>query len=153
MLAADSARREAQESADEVHPAARYPFGWRVTTVRFVDFTGDGVKEILWRLDTSGGTVSSPSLRGVHKWNGRRVRRIFRFANGRKPPSGYSFVVFVRSRLIRGGSGDLPEITTRESLHTEEDANCCPSAYRVIRHRWNGRRIAPVPGSTVIDPA
>jgi hypothetical protein len=129
----------------------RYPYAWVVARVRFVDFTGDGIKEILWRLDTSGGTVSSPSLRGVHRWNGRSKRRIFRFANARTPPPGYSFTVFVSSRLIRGGP--LPEIKTRESLHTENDANCCPSAYRIMRHRWNGRRIAPVPGSEVIEPA
>jgi hypothetical protein len=129
----------------------RYPYGWRVRTVRFPDLTGDGRDEILWSLQTAGATVSSPSLRGVDQWNGRRASRIFKFANGRKPPAGYSAVVFVKSRVLSSESG-LPEIETREFLLDEDDSNCCPSAYRVIRHRWNGERIAPVPGSTRIEP-
>jgi hypothetical protein len=131
----------------------RFPYGWRIRTVRFVDFTGDGSSEIAWALETSGGTVSSPSLRGVHHWNGRRASRIFRFSNARKPPRGYAYVVFVTWRIVRPAGGGLPEIETSESLHRRDDPHCCPSAYRVIRHRWNGNRIAPVPGSTRIEPA
>jgi hypothetical protein len=131
----------------------RFPYGWRVSRVRFLDFTGDGASEIVWALHTSGGTVSSPSLKGVHHWNGRRASRIFRFSNARKPPRGYAYVVFVTWRIVRPAGGGLPEIETTESLHRRDDANCCPSAYRVIRHRWNGNRIAPVPGSTRIEPA
>jgi hypothetical protein len=62
-------------------------------------------------------------------------------------------VVFVSSRIVRGSGSNLPEIETRESLLDDDDSNCCPSAYRVGRHRWNGKRIAPVPGSSRIEPA
>jgi hypothetical protein len=129
----------------------RYPYGWRVRTVRFLDLTGDGRAEILWSLVTAGATGSSPSLRGADQWNGRRASRIFKFSNGRKPPAGYVAVVFVKSRVVSSESG-LPEIETREFLLDEDDATCCPSAYRQVRHRWNGERIAPVPGSTRIEP-
>jgi hypothetical protein len=130
----------------------RHPYGWDVTKLRFLDFTGDGVPEVFWRLDSSGGTVSSPSLVGVTSWTGSRSYRLFTFANGRrrKPPRGYRYIIFVTERIVRPGGGRLPEIRTRESLHHELDGNCCPSAYRITRHRWNGRRIAPVPGSTRI---
>ena len=131
----------------------RYPYGWRVRRVRFPDLTGDGRAEVLWALETAGATVSSPSLKGVHQWDGRRARRIFRFSNSRKPPTGYSYVVFVSSRIVPASGSGPPEIETRESLLDRDDSNCCPSAYRVIRHRWNGKRIAPVPGSTRIEPA
>ena len=129
----------------------RYPYGWRVRKVRFRDFTGDGRKEILWDLRTSGGTASSPSALGVHRWSGRRARRIFRFRNARKPPRGYSYVAFVTWSIVRRGG--LPQIRTKESLHRSGDATCCPSAYRVMRHRWNGRRIGRVRGSARIEDA
>jgi hypothetical protein len=129
----------------------RFPYGWRVQTTRFLDFTGDGHAEIAWQLQTSAGTGSSPSLIGVHHWDGRRASLLFRFANGHKPPPGYAYVVSVSWRILRR-SGSLPEIKTRESLHHSDDGTCCPSAYRVMRHRWNGHRIAPVPGSTTIEP-
>jgi hypothetical protein len=132
----------------------RYPYGWRVRTVRFPDLTGDGRPEILWSLQTAGATVSSPSLRGVDQWDGRRASRIFKFSNGRKRlPGDYIGVVFVKSRVVRRPGDDLPEIETREFLLDRGDSNCCPSAVRVSRHRWNGKRIAPVPGSTRIEPA
>jgi hypothetical protein len=67
--------------------------------------------------------------------------------------SGYAYVVFVTWRIVRPDGAGLPEIETSESLHRRNDASCCPSAYRVIRHRWNGNRIASVPGSTRIEPA
>ena len=129
----------------------RYPYPWAVRTVRFPDLTGDGRAEILWSLVTAGATVSSPSLRGADQWNGRRASRIFKFTNLRKPPRGYFAVVFVKSGVVSSGSG-LPEIERPEFLLDENDSNCCPSAYRVIRHRRNGERIAPVPGSTRIEP-
>jgi hypothetical protein len=132
----------------------RYPYGWRVRRVRFPDLTGDGRAEVLWALETAGGTVSSPSLRGVHQWDGRRASRIFRFSNGRKRlPGDYIGVVFVKSRVVPRPGDELPEIETREFLLDQGDPNCCPSAVRVSRHRWNGKRIAPVPGSTRIEPA
>jgi hypothetical protein len=99
------------------------PYGWHVRTVRFSDLTGDG----------------------------RRASRIFKYTSRRQPPAGYAAVVFVKSRVVISGSG-LPQIETREFLLDNHDANCCPSAYRVTRHRWNGERIAPVPGSTRIEP-
>jgi hypothetical protein len=128
----------------------RYPYGWHVRTVRFPDLTGDGRPEILWSLATAGATVSSPSLRGVDQWNGRRASRIFKFTSRRDPPRGYIDVVFVKSRVVNSGSG-LPEIETREFLLDENDSTCCPSAYRLTRFRWNGRRIAAVPGSIRIE--
>jgi len=131
----------------------RYPYHWSVRKVRFVDLTGEGVPEILWDLATVGGTGSSPSLKGVHRWDGRRAHRIFSFRNAGKPPRGYSYVVFVSWKVVPGPGGGLAEIETSESLHRRNDANCCPSAYRITRHRWDGRRIAPVPGSTQIEPA
>jgi hypothetical protein len=131
----------------------RFPYGWRVRRVRLLDFTGDGWSEVAWALETSRGTVSSPSLKGVHHWNGRHASRIFRFPNARKPPRGYAYAVFATWRILRPAGGGLPEIETSESLHRRDDPNCCPSAYRLIRHRWNGDRIAPVPGSMRIEPA
>lgn len=150
-LALRDGRRKAALTRFTQRP--RFPYGWQVRRVRFVDFTGDGRAEVAWALDTSGATVSSPSLKGVHHWNGRRASRIFRFPNARKPPRGYAYVVYVTWRIVRSAGGGLPEIETRESLHRRDDPNCCPSAYRLIRHRWNGDRIAPVPGSTRIEPA
>jgi hypothetical protein len=129
----------------------RLPYGWRVKTVRFPDLTGDGRPEVLWSLQTAGATVSSPSLRGVDQWNGRRATRLFKFTTGREPPAGYIAVVFVKSKVLAGAGGSPPEIETRELLLRRGDGNCCPSAQRVIRHRWNGKRIAPVPGSTRVE--
>ena len=131
----------------------RFPYHWTVTNVRFRDLTGDGFPEIIWDLFTVGGTGSSPSLKGAHKWDGRVASRIFRFANGRKPPRGYESVDYVTWRIVAGANGGLPEIETRESLHKRDDGTCCPSAFRVTRHRWNGTRIAPVPGSVVVEAA
>lgn len=129
----------------------RHPYHWAVARVRFHDLTGDGRPEIMWDIRTVGGTVSSPSLTGVHQWDGRRASRIFAFSNGRKAPPGYSYVVSARAEIVGGAAGALPEIETRESLHGPDDANCCPSAYRITGHRWDGRRIAPVPGSERIE--
>jgi len=67
-------------------------------------------------------------------------------------PAGYAYVVYVVTKIVTG-TGGLPEIETRESLHRQTDANCCPSAYRVTRHRWDGTRIAPIPGSVRIVEA
>jgi hypothetical protein len=131
----------------------KHPFHWEVTKVRFRDLTGDGVAEVMWDLFTVGGTGSSPSLKGVHRWDGRDASRIFRFANGGKPPPGYAHVIGVSWRIVKGRNGGLAEIETTETLHKRSDATCCPSALRVSRHRWNGTRIAPVAGSRVIEPA
>lgn len=131
----------------------KYPYHWEVTKVRFRDLTGDGIPEIIWDLFTVGGTGSSPSLKGVHQWDGREASRIFRLANGRKPPPGYAYVIAVSWRIVDGGNGGLPEVETLESLHKRDDATCCPSAFRIGRHRWNGAKIARVAGSQVIEPA
>jgi hypothetical protein len=125
-LAVQDGRRKAALTSFTQRP--RFPYGWRVTRVRFVDFTGDGWSEVAWALETSGGTVSSPSLKGVHHWNGRHGSRIFSFSNARKPPRGYAYVVFTTWRVVRPAAGDLPEIETIESLHRRDDPNCCPSA-------------------------
>jgi hypothetical protein len=131
----------------------RFPYHWAVEEVRFRDLTGDGLPEILWDLFTVGGTGSSPSLKGVHRWDGSEASRIFRFANAGKPPPGYAYVIGVSWRIVKGRNGGLPEIETSETLHKRDDPTCCPSAIRVKRHRWNGTRIAPVAGSQVIEPA
>jgi hypothetical protein len=102
----------------------KYPYHWEVTKVRFRDLTGDGIPEIIWDLFTVGGTGSSPSLKGVHQWDGREASRIFRFANGRKPPPGYAYVIAVSWRIVDGGNGSLPEVETSESLHKRDDATC-----------------------------
>jgi hypothetical protein len=111
---------------------SKYPYHWEVTKVRFRDLTGDGIPEIIWDLFTVGGTGSSPSLKGVHQWDGREASRIFRFANGRKPPPGYAYVIAVSWRIVDGGNGGLPEVETSESLHKRDDATCCPKR---IPHR------------------
>ena len=131
----------------------RYPYHWEVTDVRFRDLTGDGMKEVIWDLFTVGGTGSSPSQMGVHQWSGSRATRIFRFGNFGKPPVGYAYVVTATWKIVPGSNGGLPEIQTSESLHKRDDANCCPSAFRITRYRWNGTQIAPVPGSVLIKPA
>jgi hypothetical protein len=136
-----------------VNQRPRLPYHWEVTTVRFRDLTGDGVPEIIWDLFTVGGTGSSPSLIGVHQWNGHAASRIFRFGNGRKPPPGYYAAIYVTWKIIEGTNGGLPEIVTRESLHKRNDGTCCPSAFRVTHYRWDGSQIALVPGSVVIEPA
>jgi len=130
----------------------RFRYGWTVSRTRLIDFTGDGIPEISYQLDTVGGTVSSPTMFGVSQWNGSTARRIFDFRNGRAPAPGYAYVVYVVTKIVTG-TGGLPEIETRESLHRQTDANCCPSAYRVTRHRWDGTRIAPIPGSVRIVDA
>ena len=61
----------------------RYPYHWYVSGLQFSDLTGDGHPEIVWDLDTVGGTGSSPRLRGAHTWTGRRAVRIFRLRNAR----------------------------------------------------------------------
>jgi hypothetical protein len=91
------------------------PYGWSVGRTRLIDFTGDGVPEIAYKLGTVGGTVSSPTLFGVSQWTGTSARRIFDFRNGRDPEPGYAYVVFVVTRIVTG-TGGLPEIETRESL-------------------------------------
>lgn len=130
----------------------KHPWHWDVTKVRFRDLTGDGLPEIMWDLFTVGGTGSSPSLKGVHRWDGREASRIFRFANGRQPPPGYAYVIAVSWRIVKG-DGVLPEVETSESLHKRDDATCCPSAYRITRHRWDGKKITPVAGSQTVEPA
>jgi hypothetical protein len=78
--------------------------------------------------------------------------RIFRFASGRQPPPGYAYVIAVSWRIVKGDDV-LPEIETSESLHKRDDATCCPSGYRVTRHRWNGTKITSVAGSQTVEPA
>src|SRR3954453_23824457 len=48
----------------------------------------------------------------------------------RDPEPGYAYVVFVVTRIVTG-TGGLPEIETRESLHRTTDANC---SERVSHH-------------------
>jgi hypothetical protein len=103
-------------------------------------------------LVTVAGTGSSPTLSGISQWDGRNARRIFEFRNGRKPEPGYANVISVVTRIVTETSG-LPEIETRESLHRETDATCCPRAFRITRHRWDGTRIAPITGSARVDEA
>ena len=129
----------------------RLPYGWRVAKVRLRDLTGDGIKELVWNLSTVGGTVSSPTRMAVTSWDGRRARRLFTLENGGTPEPGYAYVVTATGTIVP--TGGLPEIETREALHTTEDPNCCPSAYRVQRHRWNGSSIAPVEGTKRVEPA
>jgi hypothetical protein len=130
----------------------RLSYGWTVRRMRLVDFTGDGIREIAYELVTVAGTGSSPTLFGISQWDGRNARRIFEFRNCREPDPGYANVISIVTRIVTGVSG-LPEIETRESLHRETDATCCPSAFRITRHRWDGTRIAPVPGSARVEEA
>lgn len=127
-----------------------YPYGWQARRLRFRDLTGDGVAEIVWELWTSGGTGSSPWRKGVHRWTGRRARLIFSFRNARRVPRGYSYSAFASARILRARDGGLPVIRTKEALNRASDGTCCPSAYRIMRHRWNGRMIAKIKGSTRI---
>lgn len=122
----------------------KFPYHWAVAGVQLRDLTGDGVKEVVWNLRTVGSTVSSPTLMGVDQWDGRRRTPIFRFSNGGAPEPGYPYVVTARGEIVPG-STDLPEIATTETLLDADDANCCPSAYRKLRHRWDGHRISPLP--------
>jgi hypothetical protein len=148
LVVRDGSRRQALTAFRQTS----LPYGWSVGRARLIDFTGDGVPEIAYELGTVGGTVSSPTMFGVSQWTGTSARRIFDFRNGRDPEPGYAYVVFVVTRIVTG-TGGLPEIETRESLHRTTDANCCPSAFRITRHRWDGTRIAPVPGSVRIEDA
>lgn len=128
----------------------RFPYGWTVARKRLLDFTGDGISEIAFELRTAGSTVSSPWKYGVSRWDGRRAHRIFEMRNDRDPEPGYASVIYVVTTIVTD-TGGLPEIETRESLHRETDGNCCPSAFRITRHRWDGTSIAPVPGSVRIE--
>ena len=151
LVLRDGKRRKVLTSASQ---RPRFPYYWRVERVRFRDLTGDGLPEIAWELFTSGGTGSSPSSKGVDQWNGQRATRIFRFDNyDREPPPDFEYVIGVLWRIVDEVDGGLAEIETSESLHKSDDGTCCPSAYRVMRHRWDGTRIAPVPGSETIEDA
>jgi len=126
-------------------------YGWDVARVRVRDLTGDGRREIIWELDTAGATVSSPTLVGVDQWDGRRASRIFTFTNvGAMAEPGYSDVVTAQVKIVAGTTA-LPEIETTESLHGRDDPNCCPSARRKRRHRWDGRHISPLPETKRIE--
>jgi hypothetical protein len=131
---------------------SRASYGWTVDRTRLLDFTGDGIRDIAYELETVAGTGSSPTLFGVSQWNGEQARRIFEFRNGREPEPGFAYVISVVT-IIVSRTGGLPELETRESLHRATDANCCPSAYRITRHRWDGTRISPVPGSVRVEDA
>lgn len=129
----------------------RHPYHWTVTRVRFRDLTGDGVREIIWSLFTTGGTGSSPALRGIHQWDGRRARRIFRLANARRVP-GYGYTLGVKARVIQPEGMALPQLEILEYLHGPNDATCCPSFVRRSRYQWNGERMALTPGSVSYEP-
>lgn len=127
----------------------RYPYYWSVRGLQFLDLTGDGRSEIIWDLATVGGTGSSPSLTGVHRWDGQRLTQIFDLRNARRIEGSY-VSLYVRSEVV-AGSGLLPEIEITESLHGPSDSTCCPSGERVTRYRWDGTEMAFVPGSKQIN--
>jgi len=123
------------------------PYNWQVSNVRFHDFTGDGEPEIISTLLTVGGTGSSPMRIGVHTWSGTRATRIFDHQNATAAAEpGYDGVVTTRLRVIEE-EGKPAEIELRESLLAASDATCCPSAFRFTRYRFDGARLALVPGS------
>lgn len=119
----------------------RFDFGWYPSFPRFADLTGDGRPEIIWSLSTSGGTGSSPGAIGVHRWNGRVAKRIFY----RSPTGGRTQNSRLRILPKRRGRRELLLV---ESVRSSGDATCCPTFRRTRRYRYNGRRMAPVKGST-----
>lgn len=122
----------------------RYDYGWKPShPVVLRDLTGDGRPEILWHLNTAGGTASSPVLMGVHRWTKGRAVRIFR-ARTRVRRSGWSQPIWLRPGRVRKG---LRELVLRELLFAPRDSTCCPSFVRTRRLRWNGARMRVVPGS------
>jgi hypothetical protein len=129
----------------------RFLNGWEVRRLRLVDFTGDGIKEIAYELHTAGGTASSPARFAVARWDGTKASGIFRFESGRqRPEPGYEYSLLLKTTIIRPAGG-LTEIETKDGLYHADDGTCCPSAVRTMRWRWDGTRIALVPGSKRID--
>lgn len=122
-----------------------HPYGWTIQDIRLVDFTGDGIKELAYELMTAGATASSPQMTVVGRWDGRRERRIFAFTDGRPPARGFAWAQVTVTEIVERREG-LPEIRSVEGLFTGKgnEGTCCPSGLRYTRHRWNGRRIAPV---------
>lgn len=122
----------------------RFDYGWTPRPVKLHDLTGDGRPELIWRLDTSGGTGSSPVRLGVHRWTGRRAVQLFA-TSGTAGRTTHAQPLRLDVLAPRRG---LRELRLVELLYRERDATCCPSFRRTRRYRFDGSRMAAVRGST-----
>lgn len=134
----DGARSQRITPLDQL---PRHDYGWYPSFPRFADLTGDGRPEVIWSLSTSGGTGSSPGAVGVHRWNSRSAKRIFY----RSPSGGRTQSSRLRILPKRRGRRELQLV---EYVRASGDATCCPTFRRTRRYRYDGRRMAPVKGST-----
>ena len=58
-------------------------------------------------------------------------------------------VLLLPQATVLAARRGLRELKIGDGVHEADDALCCPSFYRTRRFRWNGRRLALVPGSTL----
>lgn len=149
LLLVDGRRRVALSTFRQRGRPSSYK--WRIASVRAVDLTGDGVRDVMWKQETVGATASSPVLVAVSRWTGRAARRIFTLKVRRHSAPGYEIALPLSVRVKRDRPGRR-ELWTTEGLYRVGDGDCCPSALRHRRYRWNGRRLALVPGSTRVSP-
>jgi hypothetical protein len=119
----------------------RNPYGWAAGPPRLRDLTGDGRPEIVWELDTAGGTGSSPRRVGVHRWTGHRAVKLFSTSGLTRDSQPIRLDVLAPRRGLR-------ELRLVELVYRPQDATCCPGFRRTTRYRFDGRRMARVPGST-----
>lgn len=96
---------------------------------------------MIWKLDTSGGTGSSPVKVGVDRWTGQRAVRLFA-TSGRTESS-----LPLRLDVLPPRRG-LRELRLVELVYGPGDFTCCPGHKRTTRLRFDGRRLAIVPGPT-----
>jgi hypothetical protein len=148
LLLVDGQRRVALSTIRQRGEPSNYR--WRIASVRPVDLTGDGIRDVMWKQETVGATASSPVLFAVSRWNGRRAEKVFTLRIRRRPAAGYYASIPLSVRIKRNAGAR--ELWTTEGLYRAGDGDCCPSALRHRRYRWNGRRIALVPGSTRVVP-
>jgi hypothetical protein len=125
----------------ELTQRPRLNYGWVPAKPVLRDLTGDGRAEIVWQLDTSGGTGSSPRLVGVHSWTGERAVRLFSTSGLTRDALPIRLDVLPPRRGLR-------ELRLVELLYGRDDATCCPGRRRTRRYRFDGTRMKPVPGST-----
>jgi hypothetical protein len=145
LVLVDGQRRVALSTIRQRGEPSSYT--WRVASVRAIDLTRDGVRDVVWKQNTVGPTASSPVLFAVSRWNGRIAHRVFTLQTRRRPARGYEASLPLSVRIKRDRK-KRRELWTTEALYRSPDGDCCPSAVRHRRYRWNGRRIALVPGST-----